>query len=415
VFHVICGALWLAHFLACRPATAAVSVDPITSAVAFPGTQSTPAAGPLDPDRFSLAPNSIWQGTPGATSWWWQVEFPEPRKVGAILQVLGDHDFVFRNAPRQYVWQWSPDGVRWRDWRETDQSDESRLFRVHRLPRAQMVRAVRMKIDAVTGQRPTLRAVEFFEDPRAVVPFPDWFVVINTTHEQALPGHGQEFVPLARACAGWEQAPAQQIWLDRFDPAWVQIEPRPRCAFLSGSFKDWCEVDRRLWRGTGQILKQKKLPMWASCGGAQGLALLAVYGAEQPWDCPHCRDPRHPKTPLYGHIGHTASRPCGDYSGCVFERGPHWIQPLGEDPVFRGLPREVELMESHCGQIEWAPKGWQLVATAGPGTKTKVQCLRLVDAPVYAAQFHIEMAGTPEASRRIMANFLELTRTWPRK
>src|SRR5262249_4198223 len=128
----------------------------------------------------------------------------------------------------------------------------------------------------------------------------------------------------------------------------------------------------------------------------------------QPWDCPHCRDPRSPKTPLYTHLGHTGVRPCGDYSACVFERGPHWIRQVGHDPVFRGLPDEVQVMESHCGQIEWPPRGWSLVATAGPDTQTRMQCLRLGTNWIYAAQFHIEMAGTPEVSRRIMSNFLAL-------
>jgi hypothetical protein len=32
--------------------------------------------------------------------------------------------------------------------------------------------------------------------------------------------------------------------------------------------------------------------------------------------------------------------------------------------------------------------------------------------PIYAAQFHIEMEGTPESSRQIMGNFLGLARAW---
>ena len=62
-------------------------------------------------------------------------------------------------------------------------------------------------------------------------------------------------------------------------------------------------------------------------------------------------------------------------------------------------------MESHCGQIEWAPRGWELIATNGEGGKTKTQCLRLKDHLIYAAQFHIEMDGTPDSSRKIMSNF----------
>jgi hypothetical protein len=67
-------------------------------------------------------------------------------------------------------------------------------------------------------------------------------------------------------------------------------------------------------------------------------------------------------------------------------------------------------MESHCGQIEWAPRGWELIATLGEGGKTKTQCLRLKERLVYAAQFHIEMDGTPDSSRTIMSNFLALCR-----
>jgi hypothetical protein len=41
-----------------------------------------------------------------------------------------------------------------------------------------------------------------------------------------------------------------------------------------------------------------------------------------------------------------------------------------------------------------------------------VDCLRVQDRYIYAAQFHIEMAGTPETSRRIMANFLKIAKTF---
>src|SRR5207245_2721493 len=121
------------------------------------------------------------------------------------------------------------------------------------------------------------------------------------------------------------------------------------------------------------------LPLWASCGGAQGLAILSEVGANRPWDCPHCRDAQNPKLPIYTHIGHTASRPCGDYSCCIAERGEFRVLQLAEDPAFAGLPREFSIMESHCGQIEYPPRGWVLVATKGEGTRTICQCLRVRD------------------------------------
>ncbi len=239
-------------------------------------------------------------------------------------------------------------------------------------------------------------------------------MAVNTTHDIGLPGPGQEFIPLGRSCPGWENLQAQQVWVGNFNEEFVKVEPRPLCAFLSGNFKDWCEIDREPWRGTQQILRRGKLPMWASCGGAQGLAILAEVGVDKSWDCPHCRDSKNPKVPIYTHIGHTGQRPCGDYSACVFERGPHRVRKTRNDEVFHGLPSEFEVMESHCGQIEWPPTGWELIATAGIGTVTKTQCLRVKGRPIYAAQFHIEMRGTPDASQRIMSNFLKQAKQWKR-
>jgi hypothetical protein len=396
---------------------AGLSVIPV---VAFGGARASAsgavpgfeAAGALDGNRFSIEKGAAWKGTREGQSWWWEVDFEKPRLVGAILQVVGDHPFVLRNAPRQSVWQRSDDGEKWSALPETALGNDRRLFRIHRLNKAVKVRFLRLSIAAVSGEFPTLREVEFYSEPRARIAFPDWMVVVNTTHDPTLPGHGEEFIPLAKACAGWSELQAQQVWLDAFNEEWLRVEPRRLCGFLSGNFKDWCEVDRNIWRGAQEVLLAKHLPMWASCGGAQGLAILAETGVDKPWDCPHCRDSRNPRTPIYTHIGHTAQRPCGDYSGCVFERGPHWVRKLTDDPVFRNLPSDFEVMESHCGQIEWPPSGWSLIATAGRGTSTKSQCLRVNDACIYAAQFHIEMPGAAEASGKIMANFLALAKTW---
>ena len=370
------------------------------------------AAGAVDGGRFSVAPSASWVGARGESNWWWKIQFPEPREVGAILQIVGDHSFVFRNAPLRYVWQASDDGQTWRDIPDTTQMHESRCYRLIRFAEAQKVRALRLRIDAAEGDAPVVREVEFYADPKARVEFPEWIVAVNTTHDPKLPGAGQDFIPLARSCDGWTNLQAQQVWLGGFDDAFIRAEPRPLCAFLSGNFKDWCQVDRETWRGTGAVLRAATLPMWASCGGAQGLAILAETGVDQPWDCPHCRDPQNPKLPIYTHIGHTGERACGDYSACIHERGPHEVVKVGDDPVFRGLPSAFQVMESHCGQIEWPPAGWSLVATAGGGTLTKTQCLRLDGRPIYAAQFHIEMAGTSENSRQIMSNFLALARAW---
>ena len=239
--------------------------------------------------------------------------------------------------------------------------------------------------------------------------FPPWAIVVSTTGSKEVPGEGgASFRNLARSCKGWEQIEFQNIWLGDFQDGFLSIEPAPFCAFLSGNFVDWCQQNRENWRGTAEILRKASLPMWASCGGAQGLAIVAESGVDQPWDCPQCRDPAHPRLPIYTHLAGSGKRTCGDYSACVFERGSTTIRQLGADPVFHGLPREFPAMESHCGQVEWPPRGWELIATCVPGGKTKTQCLRLKDHLIYAAQFHIEMNGTPKSSRTIMGNFLSM-------
>jgi len=206
----------------------------------------------------------------------------------------------------------------------------------------------------------------------------------------------------------------QNIWLGDFRESFLAIEPRPLCAFMSGNFIDWCQQNREHWRGVADVLNAEHLPIWASCGGAQGLALCADVGVDKPWDCPHCRDPKNLKSPIYGHIRHIGDGKleCGDYTRCRVERGPHALLQVMEDPAFDGLPREFRSVESHCGQVEYLPKGWTLVITNGIGSVTKMQCMRRDDRPIYAAQFHIELPGTPESSRVIMTNFLRLAQGW---
>jgi len=353
------------------------------------------------------APPGAWKGDPLAAGWWWQVDFAEPRAIASIAQIVGDSEVCFQNAPRRYVWQASEDRRAWRDIEATRVGDERRLQRLFRLRAPIRARALRLTILEAQGSFPAIRAVRFSESADGPAELPAWAVVVSTTTRYEPMREGEAFIPLARRCR--DDLAFQHIWLGDFNPAFLECEPRPLCAFLSGSFRDWCEVEREPWRGAQEILRAGALPMWASCGGAQGLAILAETGVDRPWDCPHCRDSSHPKLPIYTHVGHFGEcdeRPCGDYSRCVSEKGPTRIRQVRSEAVFRGLNEEFVAVESHCGQIEWAPRGWELIAVGGAGAKTRVQCLKVEGRPIYAAQFHIELDGAPETSRAIMSNFL---------
>lgn len=368
--------------------------------------------GATDGRRFETNAPHAWRGKSGEKSWWWQVRFDKARPVGAILQIVGDDSILFHGAPRQYVWQGSLDGQSWTDLEETRTDRERRTFRIHRLAKPQTWQYLRMNIAKSEGPAPTLREVEIYDTTNSKIDFPAWIIPVSTEESQTLPFQGPEFIALVRQCAGYQDVQAQHVWLDNFDAAFVAVEPRPLCAFLSGNLAEWCQRTREPWRGTQEILRDGRLPMWASCGGAQGLAILTAVGVDKPWDCPRCRDPKHPKLPVYTHIGHTGPGKCGEYGACIFETGPTFVRQVAKDPAFEGLPAEFETMESHCGQIEYVPEGWTLVVTNGRNGKTKTQCIRINDRPIYAAQFHIEMLGTPDSSRKIMSNFLTLAKSW---
>ncbi len=371
------------------------------------------AGGAVDGDRFSLRADSFWKGAGDGKTWWWQVRFPGPRSVGAILQINGNQPSIFSNGPQHYVWQWSQDGGAWHDFKETETKCERRLFRLHRLAQPHQARYLRIMIYESLGEAPTLREVEVFAEPGAVVEFPDWIIAVSTTTENSsLPGETEAFVRLARQCPGWEEVLAHQVWMGDFDESFVSAEPRVLCAFLSGNYLEWCQQAREPWRGVQEVFSNRNLPIWASCGGAQALTILQETGVDKPWDCPRCRDPRNPRSPVYSHIGHTGTAKCGDYSKNIWERGKLKMRLVAHDPVFEGLPGIFEVMESHIGQIDYVPKGWVRVVTRGPGALTENQCLRIENRYIYAAQFHIEMDGTSENSRQIMRNFLSLAREW---
>lgn len=371
--------------------------------------------GPLDADLLDTSPASCWRGRERASAWWWSVQFDRLTPVGAIFQVVGSDAEVFRDAPRDYAWQATVDGVNWQDLPTTITKHETRLFRLHRFDRPHVVLGLRMSIRACTGLAPVLRGLRFLPAPDTPLDFPPWILAVSTVEAPDSLQEAAPFVRLARRSPGGRDLSAQLLWMGDLDPDFVNPEPRPLCVFLSGNFNDWCQKERAHWKGIEAILARAQTPIWASCGGAQGLAILATAGTRKPWDCPRCRDPRNPLLPIYTHIGHTGTSPCGVYERNVAERGPTQLRIVAPDPALAGLPETFVAMESHVGQIAYVPPGWTLLVADGPGALTHHQLIRLNDRPIYAAQFHIEMEGAPAASERIMTNFLEIARAWSQR
>lgn len=397
-----------------------VHADELPAEVSASGsTAETSPAGALDGDRFSVKTEALWKGE--GRQCWWQVTFPEPRQIGSILQINGDHEYRLDHAPRNYRWLTSADGETWTTISEAVIQHEKRLYRIHRLQKPISTRYLRLQINqsysddpAIReyGQAAALREVEFYPTTNAEIDFEDWIIAVSSVEAPDYYGAGPPFISLARECEGWENVPAQWLWHGDFDLDFVSTEPRPLCAFFSGSGLEWCQRSREPWRGVQEVLESRALPMWGACGGAQAFAILEETGVDRPWDCPRCRDPENPLSPVYSHIGHTGHASCGDYSQNVPERGLFTMRKVADDPVFKGLTL-FEIAEGHIGQIDYVPEGWTRVVTKGPGALTVNQCLRISDAPIYAAQFHCESySKTREASKQIMSNFLQLAQRW---
>jgi len=375
-------------------------------------SEQSSVAGPLDGDRFSIKADSLWTGTQKYGSFW-QVEFAEPTAIGSILQINSDDEHLLKNAPRNYSWQISDDGRTWITLPETIVRKETRLFRIHRLRESVTTKYIRLMVNLAYGAAPALREVEFYPTVDAAISFDDWIVAVGSLEDPDNTSVAMPFVQLARQCAGWENLPAQHLWHGDFDPDFVSAEPRPLCAFFSGSFLEWCQRSREPWRGVQAVLKSRQLPMWGACGGAQVFAILEEVGVDQPWDCPRCRKPGAPLSPIYSHIGHTGDASCGDYSKSIGERGKYKLTIERHDSVFDGVPEVFEIHESHIGQIDHLPKGWHRLVTKGPGSLTVNQCLRAGEFPIYSAQFHMETyQETLETSKQIMGNFLRVAREW---
>lgn len=411
---ILNGRLWiclLSGLWASAVVDAAAADGPVGEATASGTAEASSPAGAIDGDRFSTEPESVWTGDAASCSW--TITFPEPQAIGSLLQINGDDRMVLRNAPRNYVWQWSNDGESWRPIPETVVTHEKRIFRIHRLREPIETRHLRLLVHLSHGTAPTIREVEFYPGVDAEIPFDDWIIAVSSVEDPGSVEVGMRFVNLARECEGWENVSAQLIWHGDFDEEFVSTEPRPLCAFFSGSYLEWCQRSREPWRGVQAVLKSRNLPMWGACGGAQVFAILEETGVDKPWDCPRCRNADNPLSPIYSHIGHLAEAPCGDYSQNIGERGVFKMQVIADDPAFEGLPDIFEIQESHIGQIDYVPEGWTRVVTKGPGAHTENQVLRVKDCPIYSAQFHMETyANTPENSVQIMSNFLKLAKEW---
>jgi GMP synthase (glutamine-hydrolysing) len=88
------------------------------------------------------------------------------------------------------------------------------------------------------------------------------------------------------------------------------------------------------------------------------------------------------------------------------EYGLAKIRVLEEDDLFKGLPKEFSVWESHNDEVKKAP-GFRVLAVSD---NCSVQAMKQKFKPHYGVQFHPEVNDT-EHGAEILGNFLEVVRS----
>jgi GMP synthase (glutamine-hydrolysing) len=98
---------------------------------------------------------------------------------------------------------------------------------------------------------------------------------------------------------------------------------------------------------------------------------------------------------------------CGGRAGPseVPEYGLARIKVVEEDDLFRGLPKELQVWESHNDEVKEA-KDFEILAFSD---NCAIQAMRHVKKPFYGVQFHPEVNNT-EHGEEILKNFVAVAR-----
>ncbi|MFH1787953.1 MAG: GMP synthase subunit A [Candidatus Altiarchaeota archaeon] len=80
------------------------------------------------------------------------------------------------------------------------------------------------------------------------------------------------------------------------------------------------------------------------------------------------------------------------------------IRILEEDDLFRGLPGEIQVWESHKDEVASMPDGFTRLAESDI---CSIEALKHNEKPLYSVQFHPEVEHTPDGMK-ILENFIRV-------
>ena len=170
---------------------------------------------------------------------------------------------------------------------------------------------------------------------------------------------------------------------------------RPAFLVLSPNGIPWCNYRGKngenlanFFKDLPVIIEDMGIPVLGICGGHQALAL--AFGGKVG--------------PIRG-----GENDCFPYGHNPTEKGRRDIHILHKDPLFSGVGKSLNLVQSHYDEVKRLPKGF---ITLGENELCPYQIIRHPDRPAYGVQAHTEyFANSRPDGGILLRNFLEIART----
>ncbi|MGO8879338.1 MAG: glutamine amidotransferase-related protein [Desulfomonilaceae bacterium] len=170
---------------------------------------------------------------------------------------------------------------------------------------------------------------------------------------------------------------------------------RPSFLALSPNGIPWCKYRGKngqdldnFFKALRVIVEDMQIPVVGICGGHQALAL--AFGGKVG--------------PIRG-----GEDDCFPYGHNPTEKGRRDVYALHRDPLFLGMGKSLNLVESHYDEVKRLPKGFIALAE---NRMCPYQIIRHPTRPAYGVQAHTEyyMNSRPDGGI-LLRNFLDIVRT----
>jgi GMP synthase (glutamine-hydrolysing) len=174
--------------------------------------------------------------------------------------------------------------------------------------------------------------------------------------------------------------------ITKLKPAFLALSPNgiPWCKYQGKNGQDL----RNFFKDLRVIVEDLEIPVIGICGGHQALAL--AFGGKVG--------------PIRG-----GEDDCFPYGHNPTEKGRHDVHVLHRDPLFLGMGKSLNLVQSHYDEVKRLPAGFVALAA---NKMCPYQIIRHPDKPAYGVQAHTEyyLNSRPDGGI-LLRNFLDIART----